>query len=350
MNRREFISGLVAAGAAAGARGDRSSAVPGTASGKPLKVCVFSDIHYERGFWTNADDPSFLEKIMARAERENCDMMVQCGDFMHGVSKPWQKEFVKLYNEFKIPGYHVLGNHDPEQNSAKETCDAYRIATSGHYAFDRGGFRFVIADPNYFCPQPGKFVHYERGNYARAQRKGATINWVPPEELEWLRAAIMDSQLPCVVFSHQSFERGNYDPVANSDAVRAVFNEANAKRPGAVRLVVNGHMHNDNLRVLDNILYWDVNSANYQWFGPKHKKYPKEYMKSHPGAQYTLAWTEPLSGILTLWPDGRIRIEGSKADWLFGVKPADAKYPKYDKDGRETHPMIQSADMTLNFS
>jgi hypothetical protein len=347
MNRREFISGIVAAGAAGGLSAAEGSPTIGAAAGQPLKVCVFSDIHYERGFWTNADDPTFLEKILARAERESCDMMIQCGDFMHGVTKPWQKEFVKLYNEFKIPGYHVLGNHDQEQNSAKETCDAYRIATSGHYSFDKGGFRFVIADPNYFCPEPGKYVHYERSNYAHAH--GATTNVIPPDEMEWMRATIVGSPLPCIVFSHQSIERGNCDPVANSGAVRSIFNEANAKKPGTVRLVVNGHAHNDNLRVLDNVLYWDVNSANYQWFGPKHAKYPAEYMKSHPGAQYTLAWTEPLSGVLTLWQDGRIRIEGSKADWLFGVKPTDANYPKYDRDGRETHPVIQSADMTFHF-
>ena len=175
MNRREFISGMVAAGAAGGLSAAEGSTATDAAAGQPLKVCVFSDIHYERGFWANADDPTFLEKILARAERESCDMMIQCGDFMHGVAKPWQKEFMKLYNEFMIPGYHVLGNHDQEQNSAKETCDAYRIATSGHYSFDRGGFRFVIADPNYFCPEPGKYVHYERSNYARAHgRKKVT--------------------------------------------------------------------------------------------------------------------------------------------------------------------------------
>jgi hypothetical protein len=219
----------------------------------------------------------------------------------------------------------------------------------GYYSIDRGGFRFVILDPNYFCNEPGRFIHHSKGNYFHRSVM-STINWIPPEQMEWLRQTINTSPYPCVVFSHQSLERGPGGAVVKNAAdVRRIFNEANAKKPGTVRLVVNGHAHNDNLRVLDNILYWDVNSANYRWFGPKHAKYPAEYMKSHPGAQYTLAWTEPLSGVLTLWQDGRIRIEGSKADWLFGVKPTDANYPKYDRDGRETHPVIQSADMTFHF-
>ena len=62
MNRREFISGMVAAGAAGGLSAAEGSTATDAAAGQPLKVCVFSDIHYERGFWTNADDPTFLEK------------------------------------------------------------------------------------------------------------------------------------------------------------------------------------------------------------------------------------------------------------------------------------------------
>ena len=29
----------------------------------------------------------------------------------------------------------------------------------GYYSMDRGGFRFVILDPNYFCNEPGRFIH-----------------------------------------------------------------------------------------------------------------------------------------------------------------------------------------------
>ena len=344
INRRNFLS-TAALAAPVALAGHRAEAETG---GRPLKVCVFADIHYSPGVWTNCEDMSFLEKIMARAEKEKCDMMIHLGDFMHGVKRDEQKAYLKLYNDFKIPGYHILGNHDQDGNPYKETCEAYRMP-DGHYTFDKGGFRFVIADPNYFCNEPGKFIHHESGNYFK-RVKGSTINWIPPEQMEWLRSTIVGSPYPCIVLSHQSFERGRGAPVMNKADVQAIFNEANAKKPGTVRLVMNGHMHMDHLRVLDNILYWDVNSANYQYYGSKHNKYPADYVKTHRGAVNNIGWKEPLSAILTMWPNGRIKIEGSKSDWLFGVSPKDAGYPACDSDGRETLPVIQSADMTFTYA
>lgn len=33
-----------------------------------------------------------------------------------------------------------------------------------------------------------------------------------------------------------------------------------------------------------------------------------------------------------------------------GGPPTDAGYPLHDEDGRETHPMVQSADITFNYA
>ena len=342
-SRRDFITTAALATPAFLAGADKDAPVPN----RPLKVCVFADLHYHPGVWTNTEDHSFLEKIMTRAESERCDMMIHLGDLMHGVRTNKQKAFLKLYNEFKIPGYHILGNHDQDGNPYKETCDAYRMP-DGHYSFDKGGFRFVIADPNYFCNEPGKFIHHENGNYFK-RLEGSTINWIPPAQMEWLRSTIIGSPYPCIVLSHQSFERGNGRPVMNRKEVQAIFKEANAKKPGTVRLVMNGHLHTDHLRVLDDVLYWDVNSANYHYYAKKHDKYPAEYMKTHSGAGKNIGWKEPLSAILTMWPGGRIQICGSKSDFLFGVSPEDAGLPAFDSDGRETLPVIQSADLTFAY-
>ena len=215
----------------------------------------------------------------------------------------------------------------------------------GHYFFDKGGFRFVVCDPNYYCEEPGKYIHFDHGNYHRRSKK-ATVNWIPPEQLEWMRETIIGSPNPCVVLSHQSFERApNGGNVLNKDAVQAIFREANARRPGTVRLVMNGHLHMDNLRILDNILYWDVNSASNQWYPKTHDKFPAEYCRKHDRANHNIGWTEPLSAILSLWPDGRIKIDGSKADYLFGVSPKIAGLPEYDSHGRYVSPVIRSTDM-----
>ena len=64
----------------------------------------------------------------------------------------------------------------------------------------------------------------------------------------------------------------------------------------------------------------------------------------------TLGWKDPLSAILTLHPNGRIKIEGSRSDWLFGVTPQMAGFPEYDKSDRLIAPVIRDADITLNFA
>ena len=67
VNRRGFVSGIVAAAAGA-AFGTPLDGDASAVSARPFKVCVFSDIHFD-DFWTNSDDTSFLDGIMARAER-----------------------------------------------------------------------------------------------------------------------------------------------------------------------------------------------------------------------------------------------------------------------------------------
>ena len=84
MSRRDFLK--AAALGLAGLGVGRTDAVRQPFV-KPFKFLVFTDIHYLPGDWTN-DTPEFLEKVLARAERENCQMVIQLGDMIHGVCKP----------------------------------------------------------------------------------------------------------------------------------------------------------------------------------------------------------------------------------------------------------------------
>ena len=340
MTRKEFLKSSAAV-LAAGAVAPTASAVG--AARRPFKVCVFADLHYHPGRFPN-DTTAFLEAIQARAEATRCDMIIHLGDLVHNVTTPLTREFVRRYNEFRIPSYNILGNHDQDGNPYRETVEAFRMPNN-YYKFDKGGYRFICMDPNYFGTADGSLVHYEQHNRSK-RAKGAPLNSVPPDQLEWLKDTVERSPHPCIVLSHQSFER--WDGVENGAAVRKILTDANARHPGRVRLVMNGHYHVDYLRILDGIPYWDVNSANYQWYDETHTCYPDEYIKSHVEAKHCLAWDKPLSAILTLYPDGRVKIDGSKADWLYGVTPEKAKMWKVDGGKRLILPRIQSAAFTIS--
>ena len=360
-NRRGFLGIGALAGAstmlAGGARADAKSA-----SGK-VKFCVFADIHYRpgpRGFPHSTKE--WLGRVLARAEQEHCDFVIHCGDFSHNPAA--DTDYVDYYNNFKLPTYHTIGNHDNDGCTDEETLKAYRIA-KGYYSFDCNGFRFVVIDANHVRWADGRLEHYSKGNYYRMgkipehkafydQGKRDVIGVVPPEQLDWLRKTIDESPYPCVCFSHQSFERPTGNACHNGAEVRAIFDAANAKTPGKVRLVINGHHHCDNLRILEKIVYFDLNSASFQWIGTRHshKHYPESFFKEieqTPRSVPWIAWDDPLSAIVTLSADGNMRIDGMVSKFSCGVTPEMCNVGP-DACGRLTTPFVQSADLRMRYS
>ena len=247
----------------------------------------------------------------------------------------------------RIKTYHTVGNHDDDGNSHEETLAAYRLAR-GYYHFDRGGFRFVVTDTNN-CLMDGKWVHYSNSNYYAVGRKsGSLITRVPPEQLEWLKATIESSPYPCIVTSHASYEREDGSP--DRVAVRKIFDDANAKHPGRVRLVINGHHHCDHVRILENIVYLDLNSASYDWMVKTHTAYPEEDVKRWKHARHLIAWNDPVSAIITINRNGHLKVEGQRSEFYRGVTPVMAGLPATNgRQNRLITPNIQSFEMTMSY-
>ncbi|MGI5925076.1 MAG: metallophosphoesterase family protein [Lentisphaeria bacterium] len=353
MKRREFLSAGALLGASLSVLSgqalaeDAPAKVPAAANqpGAALKgvtnevrFCAFADIHYYPGVFPH-DSREWLEQILDRATREKVDFVIQAGDFTH---RPKQFiDYVNWYNDYSLPTYHCIGNHDDDGNSHDVTLECYRLE-SGHYFFDRNGFRFIVADPNYFL-QDGVYIHYSSANYYKVG-----TSYVPPEQLEWLKDAINNSPHPCVIFSHQSFER-EIGGCKNYADVRKIINDANAAHPGRVRLVINGHHHRDNLRLIDNVLYFDLNSASYEWVPKAHDKYPPEVLSKHKLAKNTVMYNAPVNAIITMNSDGRIKIDGMESSLFMGITREMTGNSRYDAHGRETTARVQSLDITLNW-
>ena len=168
---------------------------------------------------------------------------------------------------------------------------------------------------------------------------------MPPEQLKWLEETIASSPYPCITISHESFAR-DADGVKNQMEVRRIFNEANARKRNSVLMAINGHHHRDNIRILDGICYFDVNSAAFDWVGHPHDHFPKEESDRIYHMRNTLIFNDPLHAIVTV-EGSTITIEGMETTMYRGVTREMTDNPRCDDMGMPCEPVIRSAKFTL---
>ena len=306
-----------------------------------MKFLVFADFHHGPDLFVGGTMET-LELFRRRAEEENCDFIIHAGDFSFG--RPQDRELVLAYRDFHIPSYHVLGNHDANYTPYKQVLRDFGL-TSGHYYFDVNGYRIIALDPNYHL-DGGKYYHYTSKDDPEKPLLSdkATGDHLPPLQLEWLREAIDTAPGPCLLISHQSFERP--DGAKEQVEVRRIINEANKKKPHSVLMCMNGHYHRDHLRLLDGVLYFEVNAVTYEWVGNRHNLYPKEMCDRMKHLSHTVFYNDPLYAIVTV-EGSHIRIEGVESSMFMGVTREMTDNPPLDPAGRPVTPRIQSLDITL---
>ena len=340
-SRKSFLGGMAALAGAAAAR----AATPPPDGGSPAAVrfLAFADIHYApSGFWPHGNQ-EWLDRVLKRAVDAKADFVMSLGDLTFGPSNDRIRDYVRHYNEFKpVRTYHTYGNHEFESVTPEELDEVYGLKR-GYYSFDLKGFRFVVLDPHYHM-KDGKLVRFcKRCSYP--EEKVCYV--LPPDQLAWLRETVVGSPYPCVVFSHESIERDR-GAIQSRKEVLEIFAEANARRAGTVRLVVNGHHHKDYFRVRDGIAYLDLNSASYDIAG-KHNAYPEEFRRSCGAAYCILTWNDPLSAVVTMTAEGGLRIDGMESSYYLGVTPEMAGWG-CDDCGRPTSARVQSVNLSFNYS
>ena len=81
LGRRSFLSRAALLGASA-ALPSAAMPAPGPTSPGTLKFCAFADIHYFPKTFPH-DTREWLERILERAAKTSCDMVIHMGDFTH---------------------------------------------------------------------------------------------------------------------------------------------------------------------------------------------------------------------------------------------------------------------------
>ncbi len=270
-----------------------------------IRFGICADVHKD----LVPDADARLKTFVDRMNHEKVDFIVQLGDFCQPA--PRNDGFMAIWRSFQGPGYHVLGNHDMDGGFTRDQTVAYWEIPGKFYTFDGGHFRFIVLDGNDKKDPP-------QTGYAR---------YMGEAQQQWLREQLEKTDRPVIVFSHQALHEDG--GVENGAEVRRILEAANAaagKRK--VLACFNGHHHIDNYRPVDGIDYIHVNSMSYFWMGSKYKHtmYSDEIHKAYPVMKYTAPYRDPVFAIVSIEPDGTIRIEGTWSDWI-GSSPSELGYP-----------------------
>lgn len=274
---------------------------------KRLRVGLIADLHND----IMHDGKDRLGAFLKQATKNNSDFIIQMGDFC--VPKEQNQDLINLWNTFKNPSYHILGNHDTDGGFTQKDTMQFWGMNSRYYSFDSHGYHFVVLDGNDENPKP--WSGYNR--------------YVGKEQQNWLRRDLEKTNLSTFIFSHQTLENED-GGVANFAEIRQILEDANEKA-GSTKVVASlcGHHHTDYMTEINGIYYIQINSASYRWVGDrfKHVRYSKDIDEKYPWIKYTIPYKDPLFAFVEIDPGGTLQIEPRNTEFV-GPGPNEMGMPK----------------------
>lgn len=274
------------------------------ASDAPFRFLVFSDMHYEPGV-LNDDSPARLAAILARADKEKVAFVIQLGDFLHDREKNgWLAD---RYLSAPLPVYSGLGNHDTDRMTVEENLAMYHMENN-YYFFDRGGYRFLVLDPNY------DFDGTEYRHFSPGLARHCSRGFLPPEQLAWMEKTLRESPYPCVLFSHESAERS--DGICNRDEAWKIISAVHRETAVRVLLWVSGHYHCDGFSVVNDVCCLDLNSVSYHWTDPENHCFTEEEYRKTSLLRHCLRYDTALSAVITLNGTESLSVAGTDGKFL----------------------------------
>jgi predicted phosphodiesterase len=262
---------------------------------RTIRFGVCADVHKD----VMPDADARLRTFVDRMNREPVDFIVQLGDFCRPIDM--NRDFLGIWNRFKGPRYHVLGNHDTDGGFTRDQTLRFWGMPSKYYSFDIGAYHFVVLD----------------GNDKKEGAASGYARYMGREQAAWLQRDLSETRSPTVIFSHQSIE--NVGGLENGAEIRGILERANAEAGfRKVFACFSGHHHTDYDAVINGIHYIQINSMSYEWLGSKYKhaRFSKEIEEAYPWVSHTAPYRDSLYAIVTLQPDQTIRILGVESEWI----------------------------------
>ncbi len=294
---------------------------------KVVRFGICADVHKD----IMHDSDQRLQVFVNEMNKKKVDFIVQLGDFTQ--PQDYNIPFLNIWNSFRGPSYHVLGNHDMDNTQGEKFSREYTVKYLGmpaqYYSFNINGYHFVVLDGNDKKDPPQKgYAHY-----------------IGAKQIEWLKKDLARTELPVVVFSHQSIADSEREGVDNGEEVRKIFEEANLEL-GKKKVIAcfSGHHHIDYATTINGIHYIQINSMSYFWLGGDYTyiRYSNEIDEQFPYIKYTAPYKDPLFAIVEIDSKGIIRITGRKSTWV-GPSPKELGY--HGTHWEKASPQISSREL-----
>lgn len=275
-----------------------------------IRFLVFGDLHYD----DVSDGGRRIEELVRKAREEKVDFIVSLGDLCYPTEE--NRHIIEKLHSIEIPVYHTIGNHDTEVCDIDETLKFLSYEKS-YYTFECGEYKCIVLDCCYWGSEAGEF-HFPNKNKVLA-----SYPIIPKTEMEWLKEQISDNKM-YIIFSHQSLinEFGNRG-IRNRKEILDLFADKD------VILCMNGHDHGSDLKVINDTIFYTVNSSShYCWWG------------GNPPEVKILPYKDALHAIVELEGE-HVRIKGIESEYQDEM-PNDVGVNDYRWNGVSILPRTES--------
>lgn len=270
-----------------------------------VKFAVFTDLHYDHIHDGKKRINNFLNDI----QNKSLDFIIELGDFCYPIDE--NKYLLRQLQQIGVPFYCVIGNHDSDVYPREQVMDFLNLRNN-YYSFVHGNIKFIVLDACYIKNEVGCKPYYKR-NYDKASD---CYPYIPPQEIEWLKNELGDINQYYVIFSHHSLvnefaKRG----VSNREEIREIINNVNMSGK-QVLFCMNGHDHGDDVKNINGIDYYTLNSMAYIWHGTKETfYYSDEIHLKYPYLKDLILYEEPLHIIVTIDESMNVQIDGMEGHY-----------------------------------
>ncbi len=257
VTRRDFLkaSGFVISGLSLGA-----PYIFAVNRGSNTKVSfgIVTDAHYAdsapRGTRFYKESVAKMTECVDFMNVKKVDFLIELGDFKDQVDPANEKETLtyleaieQIFQHFRGPRYHVLGNHDVDSISKEQFLTRVEntgiLSESNYYSFDLKELHFVVLDANYMADGSD----YDHGNF------DWTDTNISQKELDWFKNDLAASSRPVIVFVHQQLDGTGNHSVKNATEVRQIMQESEK-----VIAVFQGHNHAGHYSYIEGIHYYTL--------------------------------------------------------------------------------------------